>query len=104
MMQIPIQTDENQIVKTVLDGQNVQILLQQKPRGIFVDVNVNGVDVSTSVMALNEVPLVSRDNHGFIGNLVFIDLEGNSDPYYTGLGDRFNLCYLTGEEYELFRN
>lgn len=31
---------------------------------------------------------------GFIGDLCFIDIQGTSDPIYTGLGDRYVLCYL----------
>jgi len=103
MMQIPIQPEANQIVKTVVGGQNVQILLQQKPRGIFVDVNADGVDISAGVLALNETPLISRDYMGFEGNLYFIDTQGAADPEYTGLGERFQLVYIDAAEYELVR-
>ena len=42
-----------------------------------------------------------RGYTGFIGNLLFIDTQGNSDPSYDGLGSRFSLVYLTAEEYAL---
>jgi hypothetical protein len=32
---------------------------------------------------------------GFIGDLIFIDTQGTSDPNYTGLGSRFLLAYLS---------
>jgi hypothetical protein len=38
---------------------------------------------------------------GFIGNLLFVDTQGSSDPTYDGLGSRFSLVYLTAEEYAL---
>jgi hypothetical protein len=31
---------------------------------------------------------------GFVGNLTFLDMQGSSDPFYSGLGSRFVLCYL----------
>lgn len=96
---IPIQPVASQMVKSVLDGQNFQIGIHQKDQGIFVDVNVDGVDIVVSVIARDAVPIVCRDYAGMDGNLVFIDTQGNSDPIYTGLGTRFALVYLTAAEY-----
>ena len=96
--------EPSQIVKTVLSGQyQVQILIQQKRQGLFVDVNLDGVDIVTSVIALNETPIISREYLGFPGNLLFIDLNGKDDPVYNQFNDRFNLIYLDAEEYELVR-
>ena len=39
---------------------------------------------------------IVRDTYlGFLGDLAFFDLQGEDDPYYTGLGDRWVLGYLT---------
>ena len=70
---------------------------------MFVDINVNGADVVTGVIARDAVPLVCREYAGFSGNLVFIGTQGSSDPSYDGLGSRFNLVYLTAEEYALIQ-
>ena len=70
---------------------------------MFVDINVNGADVVTGVIARDAVPLVCREYAGFSGNLVFIDTQGNSDPVYDGLGSRYSLVYLTAEEYALIQ-
>lgn len=99
MQQIPLQPIPAQISKVVLGGQNCQLSIYQKQRGLFVDINVNGEDVATAVIALDAVPLVCRDYAGFSGNLLFIDTQGKSDPSYEGLGSRFALVYLTAEEY-----
>lgn len=66
-----------------------------------MDINVDGEDIATAVIALDAVPLVCREYAGFIGNLLFIDTQGSSDPSYDGLGGRFALVYLTAEEYAL---
>jgi hypothetical protein len=101
MQQVPLQSVPSQQVKTVLGGQNCQIAVYQKTQGMFVDLNVAGVDISSGVLALNGVPLCPTSYLGFVGNLLFIDTQGLDDPDYTGVGVRFQLLYLTGAEYEL---
>lgn len=100
---ISLSKEPSQIVKTILGNQQVQILLQQKRQGLLVDVNMNGVDIVTGVIALNETPMVCREYIGFPGNLFFVDLEGKSDPTYDKLGERFNLVYFEQDEYDLVR-
>ncbi len=101
MQSVPLQPIPSQSTKVVLGGQNCQLLINQKPQGIFVDINADGVDIVTSVIARDAVPLISREYAGFAGNLLFIDSKGSSDPSYDGLGARFDLVYLTAEEYAL---
>lgn len=103
MIQIDIQKEPSQIVKVALDLQRVQILIQQKPKGILVDVNLDGEDIVTGVLCLNENPIICREYLGFKGNLFFVDTLGKEDPHYTGLGSRFFLVYLNKDEYELVR-
>lgn len=101
MQSVPLQPVPSQSTKVVLGGQNCQILVYQKPQGVFVDINADGVDISVGTIARDAVPLISREYAGFFGNLLFIDSQGSADPSYEGLGDRFALVYLTAEEYAL---
>ena len=101
MQQIPLRPIPSQSVKVVLNGQNCQLLIYQKSQGIFVDVNADGIDIVTGVIARDSVPIVCRDYAGFVGNLLFIDTQGALDPQYAGLGARYNLIYLTAAEYAL---
>ena len=101
MQTVPLQPVPSQSTKVVLGGQNCQILVYQKPQGVFVDINADGVDISVGTIARDAVPLISREYAGFIGNLIFIDTQGSDDPSYEGLGDRWTLVYLTAEEYVL---
>ena len=103
MQQIPLQPIPSQSTKVVLGGQNCQLLVYQKPQGVFVDINADGVDIVVGVIARDAVPPVCRDYMDFIGNLLYIDTQGNTDPSYDGLGSRFNLVYLTAEEYALIQ-
>ena len=100
MLQIPLQAVPSQQLQVVLAGQNVQIAIYQKQaQGLFVDINVNGLDIVTAVIAEDCNPLNPRGYEPFVGNLLFTDTQGSSDPDYTGLGARFQLVYLTAAEY-----
>lgn len=101
MLQIPIQPVPSQYLSAVLAGQNCQIAIYQKSRGIFVDINVDGTDVAAGVLAHDAVALNPVSYANFSGNLMLIDSQGSDDPNYQGLGTRFVLVYLTAEEYEL---
>ena len=103
MQTVPLQPVASQVSKVVLGGQNCQIGVYQKPQGIFVDVSSDGVSIAVATIARDIDPVISRVYTGFIGNLLFIDTQGNSDPSYTGLGSRFSLVYLTAEEYVLIQ-
>jgi len=98
MQTIPMLPVASQSIKVVLGAQNCQILIYQKPEGVFVDLNADGVDIVVGVIARDAVPIVCREYAGFIGNLIFIDTQGSSDPAYSGLGSRWTLTYLTGVE------
>ena len=99
MQQIPVQSVPVQNLKVVLGGQNCELLIYQKTQGLFVDVSANGVAVVNATIARDSVPLVSRNYVGFLGNVLFIDTQGNDDPFYTGIGSRFTLVYLMDAEY-----
>lgn len=98
MQTIPIQPVPSQSTKVILGGQNCQVLIYQKPQGLFVDINSDGVDIVAGIIARDAVPLVCREYVGFIGNLLFVDTQGADDPNYIGLGSRWTLAYLTAEE------
>ena len=101
MQTVPLQPVPSQSTKVVLGGQNCQILIHQKPQGCFIDINADGVDIVVGIIVRDAVPLVCREYAGFSGNLLFIDSQGSSDPSYDGMGSRFDLVYLTDDEYAL---
>jgi len=103
MQQIPLQSIPSQIVRCVLGGQNVQLFFYQKEQGLFADVISNGATIVSGVICQDVNPFVCIQYTGFLGNLMFTDTQGNNDPYYTGLADRYALVYLTEEEYDLFQ-
>lgn len=103
MQEIPLQDAPSQVTKVVLDGQNCQLFIYQKDQGLFVDLNVDGEDVVTGIVARDMVPVMCREYDIFTGNLIFVDTQGIADPDYTGLGDRFALVYLNALENDLIQ-
>lgn len=101
MQTVTLQPIPAQAVKVVLGGQNCTITLRQKVQGLFVDIDVDGSRVVSSVIARDAVPLACREYAGMLGNLLFIDTQGANDPTADGLGSRFQLVYLTAAEYAL---
>lgn len=102
MQSIPIQPVPSQQLQVVLGTQNCQINIYQKPQGLFFDLLINGVAISTGTIAQNLNVLVPISYTGFQGNLLLVDTMGTSDPVYTGLGSRYQLVYLTAAEYAQF--
>ncbi len=103
MLVIPLQPVSSQTLKVVLDNQNCQITIQQKPQGVFVDLNADGTDIVLAALAQEVGPIVSRPYTGFRGNLMFLDTQGNADPEYIGMGTRWQLCYLGASEYAVIQ-
>lgn len=98
MKQVPLQSVTSQQVTTLLGNQKCQIAVYQKPQGLFVDLAVNGTDISSGILALNGMSICPFNYAAFVGYLMFCDMQGSDDPSYDGLGTRFLLIYLTGAE------
>lgn len=95
MLIIPLTDTPAQTFSVQLGGQSCSINLYQKSTGLFLDLIVNNVAVLTGVICENLNRIVRNKYLGFLGDLMFEDMQGTSDPYYSGgLGNRFLLCYL----------
>lgn len=94
MLIIPVAALPAQTLTTVLGSQPCQIDVYQKFYGLFVDLSVNNVLIIGGVIAQNLNRIVRYKYLGFSGDLCFIDTQGDTDPYYLGLGDRYQFAYL----------
>ena len=95
MQIIPITPVASQSFSVQLGTQNCKINLYQKNTGLYFDLILEGTEIVSSMICLNEVGLVRETYLGFVGQLLFIDTQGSSDPYYTDLGTRYILTYWT---------
>lgn len=65
----------------------------QKRTGLFFSLAIDNSFLIHCVLCEDRNPLILYDYIKFNGNLFFMDIEGNSNPDYRGLGDRFILVY-----------
>lgn len=98
MLTIPITAIPAQTFDAKLGGQNCTITIRQKDQGLFIDLAVNSLPVVSGVICRNLNRIVRYGYLGFIGDLCFVDTQGNEDPDYSGLGDRWVLMYLAEGE------
>lgn len=98
MLYIPLKAVPNQQLTVQLNGQYCQINVYQKFFGLFLDLYVNNVLVIGGCICQNLNRIVRSAYLGFQGDLGFADTQGTSNPYYTGLGSRFQLVYLTPDD------
>ena len=81
-----------------LDGQNCSVRLNQRSNGLYIDLTADNKTVMQGVICLNGNKLVRYGYLPFRGELFFVDLEGSNDPFWTGLGTRYRLYYLSAAE------
>ena len=98
MQIIPLQAVPSQSVKAQLGNQPCKIVIQQKLYGVFLDLYVNEVLLVAGVICQDRNRLVRSAYIGFVGDLMFEDLQGAEDPTANGLGSRFQLVYLDASE------
>ena len=94
MLLIPIVDTFSQSVSAQLGGQSCTLSLYQKSIGFYCDVYVNDTLIIGGVLC-HDQNLIVRDLYlGFVGDLMFLDTQGNDDPSSPGLGTRWQLYYL----------
>jgi hypothetical protein len=98
MMLIPLQPVPSQTLNVSLASQACQIAVYQKTTGLYLDLSVAQRPIISCVLCRNRVLLVRQAYLGFLGDLSFIDTQGNADPVYSGLGTRYLLSYLVPSE------
>jgi len=94
MQTIPLQAVPSQTVTATLGGQATRINVYTKTTGLYADVLVNDARVIGGVVCQNGNFIIRDAYLGFIGDLVFYDMQQDDDPDYTGLGTRFMLHYI----------
>jgi hypothetical protein len=102
MLIVPLQPVPNQTLQTQLSGQACTFNVVQLAYGVFVDVYVGATLIIAGVIGLNLTLIVRSAYLGFLGDIVFFDTQGTTDPIYTGFGSRYQLVYLTESDIAAF--
>ena len=99
---VPTLAVPSQKLKTTLNGQVVELAIYQLRYGMFMNVTIDGTLEIGAVVCQNRNRIIRsaylNENVGFAGDFMWNDLEGSSDPYYTGLRTRYQLLYLSEAE------
>ena len=95
MLVIPVQAIPNQQLQVQLGTQACTLEITQTAYGLFMNVYVSGTLIVGGVLCNNVTLIVGNAYLGFIGDMIFLDTQGNSNPVFTGLGVRYQLLYLT---------
>lgn len=93
---IPLNAVASQSVKVLLSSRSVQLDIKQRSTGLFMDVYLDGTLKLAGVICQNKNWIVQKSYFGLPGDMKFIDQEGDNDPEYSGLGDRYVLMYQEG--------
>ena len=90
---IPLANIPNQKFNIDLDGQQCEFRFITRGVYMYMDLTVNGNNLINGQICLNEVDLIQYKHLKFNGRLYFTDTQGNLDPLYYGLNERWLLIY-----------
>ena len=90
---IPAPPNANETFDCVLDGQLATITLTTTDYGLYADIIYNGVPVANGQICLDRTDINPNRYFGMPQALFFADLQGTSDPVYTGFNSRYLLLY-----------
>lgn len=94
MLTITLTAEKEQTINVTLNNQPCIIRLVQRESAIYMDLSLNSIPIIQGVPCWYGNKIVRYSYLGFVGELVFLDLEGEDDPFWDGLGTRFLLFYF----------
>lgn len=98
MEMIPLQAIPAQRLQVVLDDQNCTISLYQRGTNLYMDLAVDTDEVFNGAICRYGADIGQSPTLYFDGSLHFFDTQGQADPQYTGLNERWILLYLEDGE------
>lgn len=95
MILVPLAAVPSQTLSVVLANQDCQIALRQNGPNMYFDLTVSGQPVVIARIVRNKQRLLlDARYYGFVGDFIFNDTQGDTQPTYTGLNARYLLYYM----------
>lgn len=95
MIQIQIDAVPNQEFMTNVNGQQCRIFIRTLGTSTYFTLQVNGIGyVCQSIKCQDRSRLVRASYLGFKGDFMFVDLDAEEAPQYTGFNTRWILVYV----------
>lgn len=96
MIRIPLSASASQTLSVVLGGQACEIALRQNGANMYFDLTANGRSVvRTRIVRNKQLLLLDAKYRKFVGDFIFVDTLGDTQPEYSKLGTRYVLYYLS---------
>ncbi|MUH03186.1 hypothetical protein GM609_06725 [Bombella sp. ESL0387] len=95
---IPLTAVPSQEVTCTLSGRACRLWVRQLSTGLYLDLWLDEKPLIMGATCFTGVDLIRNPASPLSGRLYFTDTQGNADPYYDGIGDRFFLNYDEGAE------
>ena len=90
---IPLAQLPNQEFNIELNGQQCEFKFITRGVYMYMNLTVDGNNLINGQICLNNVDLIQYKALKFKGRLYFTDTQGNLDPLYYGLNDRWLLIF-----------
>ena len=94
---IPLRPIPSQDFQILIGAQGCRLKIYQKDSDVYCDLSVDDIAIWAGILCVLDVGIKPAQYLGFKGNLFFRDLQGNSDPNFTGFGTRWFLEYVEQE-------
>ncbi len=98
MREIPLAKIPAQSLNVILAGQHCLLAVYWRQERLYLDLAVNGTDVCQGAVCEDRADVIQSPTRFFSGSLHFVDTEGARPPRWEGLGDRYRLLYVAGDE------
>ena len=92
--EIKLQPIPSQQLNVSLGTQKCTIKIYQRDDNVYCDVQVNKDTVFSGALCSLRQNIVPIFASSFIGQLMFLDLQGSEEPDFSGFGDRWRLYYV----------
>lgn len=90
---IPIKKTPNQSFSIVIEEKNVDFSLYFRNLNMYCDIIIDGEYQAKGLICKNLSSLLQYSKK-LKGDLMFVDVDGDEDPYYFGFCDRWWLVYV----------
>lgn len=99
MLLIPLAAAPSQTLAVTLAAQPVRIALRTLGGSLYFTLRVKDEPIVTTRICRNRQRLlIDAKYREFAGDFAFVDLQGDTDPVFPGLGSRYRLVYLSDDE------
>lgn len=95
---VPLSAIPSQELSLILNNQDISVRVYMRGDYLYLDVLNEDTPIILGQLIVSNVNLLPSGLTNFVGNFRMVDTNGNEDPQYIGLGERWQLLYLSDED------